>query len=291
MIKKIDWQTAYHELIAEGRRKLGEPPTLEELEAYSRGDLAGADLARVRRLLVYYPELANALDTPFPLPGDLTPGSIESLSDEELARDWAALQEKISSPPMDGLITPPAVEPAIAPPPHLSTGKVLRRREPWSRSLQVWRLSTVAAALVAVFLGGVLLRTQRELHEALTQPRTDLEHRLLLPDGQRGGTAEQPAIPLPAETKYFLLIPALIDEPQFPDYRLQIVAVSETPDRIAGNEVIWSGTGLHRRTDDTFEILVPRAFLKPGRYQLRLEGFDPKGWTNLATYPVRLAPD
>jgi hypothetical protein len=303
MIRKTDWEAAYLDLIAEARQKLGEPPTAEELQAYLRGDLAAPAAARVRQLLVYYPELANALDLPFPLPGEGKPGDLDSLSDEELAQDWATLQARVASQPGDAVSAPrPAESVENLPPPTPIRGRLRRQPEPWSRGLRRWQLSTVAASLLAVFLGGLLLRSQWQLRDALTQPHTDLEHRLLLPDGQRGGTAEQPAIPLPAEAKYFLLIPALIDQPPFPDYRLDILEVREGSSQAIWSStdlepkkdvrIIWSGTGIHRRTDDTFEIWVPRAFLKPGKeYRLVLYGVGSGAKKPLASYTVRLSPD
>jgi hypothetical protein len=275
-MKKTDWQMAYDEVIAEGRHRLGEPPTAEEVLAYLRGELSAAAASRVREFLVYYPELVDALEAPFPFPYQGESGDADFLSDEEVARDWAALQARVASQPAAVAATPRA-------------GRRLGRSWRWSQELRPGQLSAVAAALLAVFLGGLLLRSQRELqrleHE-IREPRVNLEHRLLLPDGQRGGPAEQPPIPLPSEADYFLLIPAVIDPAQYPDYQLDILDMTTSPPRL-----IWSGKGLRRRSDDTFEIWIPRAFLKPGEFRLVLFGLGGGEKRTLATYTVRLSPE
>lgn len=279
MIRKTDWQAAYRDLIAEGRQRMSEPPTAEEIEAYFRGDLAAEDANRVRELLIYYPELANAMEAPFPFPHEGKPGDADFLSAEEVARDWAAIQAQISS------LRIPAVSGRAG---ELSAPRRLRRFWSWERDLRPWQLSGLAAALLAVFLGGLLLRSQQELrrlqHE-IREPRTNLEHRLLLPDGQRGGTAEQPPIPLSSQADYFLFIPALIDQSEYSDYQLELLDLSAAPPH-----PVWSGKGLRRRSDDTFEVLVPRAFLKPGKYEFVLSGLRGTEKRTLASYTVRLSP-
>ena len=281
MIRKTDWQAAYRDLIAEGRQRMGEPPTAEEIEAYLRGDLAAEDAKRVRELLIYYPELADAMEAPFPFPHEGKPGDADFLSAEEMARDWAAIQTRISSLRIDAASGRRRAGEISAP------GRP-RRFWSWERDLRPWQLSGLAAALLAVFLGGLLLRSQQELrrlqHES-REPRTNLEHRLLLPDGQRGGTAEQPPIPLSSQADYFLFIPSLIDPSEYPDYQLELQDLSATPPR-----PIWSGKGLRRRSDDTFEVLVPRAFLKPGKYEFVLSGLRGAEKRVLARYTVRLSP-
>jgi hypothetical protein len=287
MIKKTDWQAAYRDLIAEGRQRMGEPPTVEEVEAYLRGDLAAADANRVRQLLVYYPELADALEAPFPHPYQGRPGDADFLSEEEAAQDWAALQARISSPQIAAVNGRRAGPPSELAMPR-AAGRRSRRFWGWEQDLRPWQLSGLAAALLAVFLGGLLLRSQQELHRLqreIKEPRANLEHRLLLPDGQRGGPAEQPPIPLSSQADYFLFIPALIDQSEYPDYQLDLLDLSATPPRR-----IWSGKGLSRRSDDTFEVLVPRAFLSPGKYKFVLSGLSGTEKRVLATYTVRLSP-
>jgi hypothetical protein len=269
MIKKSEWQAAFGELIAARRRELGDPPSEEELLAYSRGELSEPEAARVRELLVCYPELIPVLE-PLPSPAAGQPGDADGLSQEELAQDWASLQARLGAQQAgrdaarEGELERSAAGWRVA-------GPALRR-------LRRWQLSAAAAALLAVVFAGLLVRTQRDLRE----PRYDVEHRLLLPDGERGGT-QQP-IPLPSEAEYFLLIPALVNAPQSPGYRLDIVDLNGQ-----GERVMWSASGLRRRSDDTFELWMPRSFLKPGKYRLVLYGLDGRP-VELARYTVRLSP-
>jgi hypothetical protein len=85
MMNQSDWQAVNDNLIADDRAKLGDPPTVEELLAYERGELPDEDAARVQQLLVAYPELAHAYATPFPDDDiDLPDGVVE--------RQWKAFR-------------------------------------------------------------------------------------------------------------------------------------------------------------------------------------------------------
>lgn len=61
MITKTDWDAALDAWVEDERERLGGPPTHEEVVAYLRGELPPAEAARVRALLVYYPELTPLL--------------------------------------------------------------------------------------------------------------------------------------------------------------------------------------------------------------------------------------
>src|SRR5215212_5892851 len=94
MISRSDWKAVHEDMIAEDRRTLGAPPTAEELLAYTRGELAPDEAERIRELLVAYPELAQALTEPFP-EEDAKRGDADFLSDEQVAKNWASLQQRI----------------------------------------------------------------------------------------------------------------------------------------------------------------------------------------------------
>src|SRR6185436_14746689 len=117
MTNKSEWQEANRRLTAEQREKLGEPPTAEELLAYSRGELSESDEERIRDLLVAYPELARMYGAPFP--GEPEP----SISQEDTAAGLQEVKQRL------GISTPP-----------------LRR---------MWHYipTTIAAALALVFFG------------------------------------------------------------------------------------------------------------------------------------------
>lgn len=135
MIRKSDWQAVHDEMIAEDRRTLGEPPTAEEIFAYSRGELAPEEEARVQALLVVYPELARALTAPFPAE------DAEGVSQEEVSRRWKSFPARIR--------------------PEEKGGKVL----------QFWRASTALAAALALVFGGLLWRESRDEPRVLGEAR------------------------------------------------------------------------------------------------------------------------
>lgn len=62
MTTKAEWNAALDSWVAEERDRLGGPPSPEEVVAYLSGELSGDAGARVRALLVYYPELTPLLD-------------------------------------------------------------------------------------------------------------------------------------------------------------------------------------------------------------------------------------
>jgi hypothetical protein len=141
----------------------------------------------------------------------------------------------------------------------------------------------MAAAIAAVILGGLLVRlafVEQSLTRQLREPRVSLEPLLLLPEGARGSL--DAVTELPRLTDEFILQPAMINQPSYPDYRLSIIDV-RTPPR-----TIWSGRGIRRRSDDTFEIRVPRALLDPGTYRLVIDGVAGSQTKRLASYPFHV---
>ena len=252
MSSRSDWKAVHEEMTAEDRRKLGEPPTAEEMLAYSRGELGTEDAQRVRAHLVANPDLARALMQPFPT-DDAQPGDRDYLSEEELTKRWQSLQKQVHS-----------------------KGRVLQFPAAWT---------ALAAALALVFAGLYWQAESkaRRLENELTQPRVAFDEQVLLPDGARGGS--ETAALLTAQGESVLLVVPLINQPQFGDYRLDIVNGTAA----GTNEMLWRSGSLHRRSDDSFAILVPRAFLKPGKYQLVLYGIRDAGAPQeLATYTLRV---
>lgn len=155
MISKWDWRSVDREVMADERRKV-EPPSNEELLAYSRGELSAEEEARVRERLIAYPELVRALAEPFPREG-AEPGDPDYLSDEQFEADWAAMQRKMRGRSTEG-----------------------------GRIVQFWRAVSAIAAVVAVILGLGWWRTLPRVVE----PRLVADGEVVLPDGGRGaGTA------------------------------------------------------------------------------------------------------
>jgi hypothetical protein len=134
MITKTDWQSVNRELLAEQRRRLGDPPTAEEIEAYTQGKLSPAEEERVRDLLACYPELARTLVAPFP-DDEPQPGDPDYATDAQLAQRWEALQQRMGQ------------ESAV----------------PRERVVQFPRIVTTLAAALALVFAGLWVRAQSEL--------------------------------------------------------------------------------------------------------------------------------
>lgn len=64
MITKRDWDEALDAWVDNERKRLGGPPTPDDVVQFKLGKLSEAEAARVRALLVYYPELTSILTEP-----------------------------------------------------------------------------------------------------------------------------------------------------------------------------------------------------------------------------------
>lgn len=275
MIKRTDWEAAHQDLLAEGRRRLGDPPTDDELLAFSRGELQEEEASRIRELLCYYPELARALAMPFPSPEEIRPGDPDFLPNEVLEQDWAVIEARLAEePPVPALVA-------------ATPSKRLR----WfdlsallPSPLWRWRLSTAAALGLASVLGLLALQAwtdMERLTRELAEPRLNPEHRLLLPDGARG--AEETPMTLPAEAESFLLSLAVADHPPYPAYRVRIVEVNGKSEK-----EIWNAA-MPRPDGNVFEIWAPRAFLKSrAPHRLDLYGVRDDQPHRLAAYTIQL---
>lgn len=161
-----DMEAVLQKLEAEDRAHLGGPPSAEELERYTRGELSAEEESRVRALLVAYPEVASVLTRPFP--------EDASMPDEELSRAWAALQPRLS---------------------RREAEVVPFRRHVWT---------AIAAALALVF-GGLYVHEASRSRAIVNEPRMLGGENLLLPDGRRGA-AEEPATLAGTSDAYLLSI-------------------------------------------------------------------------------------
>jgi hypothetical protein len=146
MMNEAEWEAVRNALAADDRKKLGDPPTAEELLAYERGELSAEEAERVQQLLVAYPELARAYATPFPEEAELPEDVVD--------RQWKRLWSPVAMPP-------------------LSQRRRGRRTPHW--------IAAIAAAIALVF--GAMLWQQ---HNEALQPRVLPEPHLLTPEGQRG---------------------------------------------------------------------------------------------------------
>lgn len=96
MITKDEGQIINRALMADDRRRVGEPPSPDEMLAYKRGELSPEEEERMRERLVCYPELLRALIAEFPSE-EAQPGDPDYLSDIEFARHKARLPKAASA--------------------------------------------------------------------------------------------------------------------------------------------------------------------------------------------------
>ena len=180
---------------------------------------------------------------------DARPGQEGFLSEAELAAQWNALQKRI-------------------------------HRDASTPNVRFWRRTSaaLAAALVVAF-GGLLWQSARVRQEALA-PRVAVDGQQLLPDGERGPAQ---AVTLLARGDTFVLYTSLINPPNFAAYRLDLVREG------APAQPLWSSAPLPRPANDTFQVIVPAAFLAPGRYQLLVFGVSGARQERLATYSLHVA--
>jgi len=227
MITKSELETLLEELNCEDRERLGDPPSVEEMLAYMRGELAEPEEERVRALLVAYPELARAL---------------VQMSDEDVDVD---------------------------------VDRQLAAFNSERRVVQFPAIVAAIAAALALAFGVLLWRAESRLG----QPRVAWDVNLLTPDGRRGGP-ESPIVLQPAGDSFLIETP-LPSGPAFKEYRLDIVEGE------AGG-TLWRSSALRRSDSDSFALLVPRRFLKPGKYRVVLYGVDGGHEEKLATYSVQV---
>lgn len=250
MISKSEWNAVNDEVTADARRKFGDPPTAEEVLAYSRGELSPDEEERMRELLVCYPEIARAMFASEP-DEDARPGEPGYVSDAELGQRFAALQERLP------ISTP-------VPPPRAQHGRVL-----------MWRYVPIAAALM--LLSGLYIQSAmevRRLSQELNAPRVGEDERVVTSDARRGGGT---GVTLdPNSSSYTVVVST--GASTFADYRLELLDY-------ATQKPIWKSALLHRTRDDnqTFSIFFGREYLPPGEYQVFVYGVENGSETHLDT--------
>jgi hypothetical protein len=177
MSTKAAWQAVNHKLMAEQRRAFGDPPSAEQLLAYTRGELPEEQEERVRDLLVCHPALARTVAVPFPLEDET-----ELLSDEELAKQWVMLQRR------------------------LHRTRIRGRR---GGVVQFPQALTALAAAVALVFAGLYWQAQSHVQQ-LGGPQVVTDEHLLRPDvPSRGG---DPPLALTEVGESLLLVVPVVPE-------------------------------------------------------------------------------
>lgn len=251
MISKEEWDAAYHALIAEGPTRVGPPPTLEEVEALSRGQLQEPEAERVRALLAHYPDLLRVLTEPFPKHGEGV------LTDEQLAADLAKIRERVRRE-------------------HAPPNELRKKRSP-PRALAI-----AAGIAIAIAIGSIAV------HQ-MTHSRT-VAMVVLYSDGERGGSIDQRGVPaqapiqLSTATDYVLTLePAFRSSRRYSRYRLELLDLSGVPPRR-----VWLLEEVQRQTDGTPRVSLSTDRLEPGLYRLILYGVNGTV-ERLAEYTLRLS--
>jgi hypothetical protein len=248
MIRREEWDAAYRGQLADGQKRVGPPPTFEQVEALSRGELPEEEAEHVRELLSYYPDMLRVLTQPFPAAGE------GILTDQELAADLAKIREHVRG--TSGL--PPIVFP------HK---KSLRRFLP-----------IAAGVVIAMVLGSLAV------WRMTSQPRVLLTQ-VLYPEGNRGVGARGVPSATPAHLSKgadYILKPVFDSRRSYREYRLELLDLSSAPPR-----VVWLRNNVAQQQDGTYPIRLSTSDLKPGLYRLVLYGVD-EGVENLAEYTIRV---
>lgn len=257
MSNEKEWQEANRELIAEDRRRLGDPPTAEEMLAFTRGELSESEEERIRDLLVVYPELARMYCEPFP--DEPRPGEPDYVSEAQTAAGWNDLQQHLRKRSEPTSVRDEA-----------QRGRVIMHRMP----------TAVAAALAIVFFGLYVQAEGRARYHARqsTLPRVLGVPQELQPEGNRGSGA---ATMLRKDGEAYLLKPRLNNQPRYPHYQLELHDA---------NGVIWSNRNAQLSSeDDSFDIVIPHAFLREGEtYRLRIVGVDGEESHAVGTYDLNV---
>ena len=261
MTDKSEWQEANRRLIDEERRKLGDPPTAEEMMAYCRGQLPESEEERIRELLVAYPELARVYGAE--IPPEPRPGDPDAVSDEEMLAGWTEFRQRL------GGSAPPAPRDDRA------------RRTDGQRGRLVIRHyipTTIAAAFALVFFAlFVQAESRARYHEREGHaPRVVGEPQELEPGGRRGGAA--PTM-LRLEGEGYLVRLRLFLPVQYPHYSVEL--------QDGSGQTLWINNTAKPGQDKTLQIFIPRDFLSAGTaYQLRVFGLDGDTRPEVGAYDV-----
>jgi hypothetical protein len=245
MTSKSDWQEANRRLTAEQRANLGDPPSAEQMLAYSRGELSADEEERIRELLVAYPELARMYGASFP--DEAQP----DVSNDAVTAGFADLQRRLGATP------------------------VVARRPPVRHYIP----TTLAAALALVFFGLYVQAESRARDHArgCDVPRVLGAPQELDPNENRGSGAP---ILLRKDGDAYLLKPALVNQLRSAHYTIELL------DRTG---VVWTSRSADPDEHDTFQIVIPHAFLRVAeKYQLRIYGIDGKTRRLAGSYNVEV---
>ncbi len=266
-----------HALAKEARNELGSPPTPEELRAYLEDRLTAGEKERIQDYIALFPECAELLMDMKSFPDIATSSEEWRISDQEMREARRRIQKELAA----GKESPASVK----------TFRIKRFfkslfARPWTPA---WGLATAFALLLTCGLNLMLSLRNQELREAvreLSKPQAGVSLHHLTPDDEatmRSDAGDERTILVSREVdRLVLLLNPRVLQP-YPDYRVEI---SDAASPEAG--VLWQQERLRRSPDYNFALSIPRAFLKPGSYQIRLYGQGDRAEEPIAEYRVRI---
>jgi hypothetical protein len=180
------------------------------------------------------------------------PDEGDAVSENQQRDDWNDLQRRLGHPALKA-----------------QRGRVLLFR---------YAPVSLAAALALLFFG-LFVQAERNARYHAAQsaiPRILAEPQELDPDGDRN--ANTPTM-LRKDGEAYLLKPRLINQLRYPHYGIEL--------RDANDARLWQNNSAQPDEYDSFQIVVPHAFLRPGeKYKLKILGMDGNVKKELGSYDV-----
>lgn len=263
--EKPPLDAALRHLAEQQRRSLTSHPTPQELAAYHAGELPPEAEARILDHLAVCRECSDLL---LDLSGfaDLKPPEgVPDLTDQQVEEDWQALRERMRkeappSPPRTAEVVP--IRPAG---PATKPGRIY----------PVWL--PVAASLLAVlgFSFGLYQSVQvGALEQQLDEQRQPWSPPIISLDITPQRSGEEKGVASMSSREGAVLSLYNDDAKIFPAYEAEI-------DNRATVKAVASKEG-------GVSLVIPRGFLKPGSYQIRLYGIQQGQRTDVGTFKVQV---
>jgi anti-sigma factor RsiW len=247
-----DLRTGIRDLAAALERGVEDHPAPAELLDFVAGDLPEAERRRIEEHLALCRDCARTALELAESPGVEPVG--ELLTRQEVAAEWERFRGALA---------------AARPARHATTHRV-----PWA----------LAASLLAAVIGLAVWNARlRQEARVLGEPRADVAVVDLVPEETvaRAGGAEEEVRP-PAWADRLVLILNLAEPVAATEFRIEIMT--------ADGRTAWSARGVRRSEDGTFAVEVPRRFLPPGAYRIRLSGLRGAATEPVAEYALRITP-
>lgn len=246
-------KAALRDLAAAMESDLSAHPAPEALLDFLAGDLPEDEREGIEEHLAICRSCARtALDFSMLPESEREEGEGEPLSERELASEWERFRATVAPP--------------VRPPRHTAP------------------LLALAAALLIAVAGLSLwsLHLGRQVR-ALSGPRADVAVVDLVPlDAVERTPREGEPARLPSWAERLVLILNLAEPAEHSRYQVEIAG----PD----GRAVWSRPDVRRGEDGTFTLELPRRFLPPGSYHIRVSGLRDGTAEPVAEYAIRIGP-